>query len=105
MEDEIKIEQNYINYKNRKQMNVLNIKKIKLKKYKITNFIFYEIILILLTKINKSTGLEHYIEIQVNKRGNNQILSDKYIGTLPSGIYINGLSKSMNNKKIYVEMD
>ena len=102
MEGELKIEQNYGGGKNRKQINAPNIKKMKFK-YKLFNFILYEIFLILLSKINISFGLEHYIEIKVNKKGNNQILSDKYVGTLPSEIYINGNSISMNNKKVNVE--
>ena len=68
------------------------------------NIIFFEIFLILLLKISICTK-EYYIEIKVNKKGNIQILSDEYIGTLPSRVYINGNSISMNNKKINVESE
>ena len=74
-----------------------NIPKIPIEKqlnhihYKILNFILLKIFLILLlSKKSSCAEHEHYVEIKVNKYGYNQILSDAYIGTLPSRIYING---------------
>ena len=51
-------------------------------------FILLEIILIILSRINRAFGL--IIEIKVNKVGENQIISENYAGTLPK-IYINNI--------------
>ena len=64
-----------------------------LKHSKLINFILFEIILIILPKTNKLS--EFMIKIQVNKPGKNQILSDKYIGDLPS-ITINNNPSNIN---------
>ena len=68
-------------------------KKFNLKHSKLINFILFEIILIILPKTNKLS--EFMIKIQVNKPGKNQILSDKYIGDLPS-ITINNNPSNIN---------
>ena len=63
------------------------------------NLFLINIILFLLHK-KISSG---YIEIQVNKKGLNQILSDYYTGVYPSKIYINNIRKELEGKSINVE--
>ena len=45
---------------------------------------------------------EHFIYIKVNKVGYNQILSNEYIGTLPSKLFVNEKLAYLNNKKLYI---
>ena len=66
---------------------------------KIINVILFEIILIILPKINRL--FECWIQIKVNRDGENQILSNEYIGVKPS-IYINDNLKDLNDKTINV---
>ena len=78
---------NISNEKN-KMLNIIEPKKEKLKtnlNYKHVNIINYiSLIFILLLLPNKVLLLkEHYIEIKVNKKGYNQILSNEYTGVLP----------------------
>ena len=104
---------NVFGYKKINQIYLITKRNLKIKeliqktKYnqrysKIINFILFEITLITLPKTNRA--FEPWIEIKVNKRGNNQILSDKYIGNLPSEIYINNNIPSSNfiNKTIKI---
>ena len=73
-------------------------------RYNISNFILFVLFLILFFSQNRRClGQEHYIEIKVNKKGDNQILSDEYIGTPPSETYIDGNSFTMVNKIVKVQ--
>ena len=78
------------------------ISKIKLLFYKFSKNLILLHILILLLPNKVLLSDEHYINIKVNKKGYNQILSDEYIGILPSKILINEKPVYLNNKKIYV---
>ena len=70
---------------------------------KIINFILLENILIILFKNIANTSFNYSIEIRVNKLGENQIISNKYIGPLPSNILINNnISLSFNDRKINI---
>ena len=68
----------------------------------IIKFILFEIFFILLPK--RINSQQHYIEIKVNNIGYNKIISDRYRGTFPSQIKINGNSFSFprNDKKVNV---
>ena len=44
-----------------------------------------------------------YIEIQVNKEGLNQIISDEYTGNLPYRVYINDNLQNLNGRSIEVD--
>ena len=85
------------NYK--KQKLISKLKKINTIQHqsKIINFILFEIILFLFPKQIKSAS---YIEIKVNKVGDNQIFSDDFSGALPSKILINGNPLMLKKKKI-----
>ena len=64
---------------------------------KIINYILFEIILIIiLPKINNI--YDSWIEIKVNKIGDNQILSNEYNRNLPSLIYVNDRRQLINKK-------
>ena len=105
MEGKTKLSKNDNNNKNRKQVVISKIEKIKinLSFCKMYNFIFFEIFLILLLKIIRCSEKNYYVEIKVNYKGYNQILSDEYKGASPTKIYINGNSFLMENKIVYVE--
>ena len=105
MEGKTKFSNNDNNNKNRNQVNISKIKKIKFAQAhcRIYNIIFLEIFLILLSKIRRCSEDVYYVDIKVNNNGSNQILSDEYIGILPSETYINGISYPLENKKVYVE--
>ena len=64
------------------------------------NVILFEIFFILLPKL--ICYEQPYVEIKVNSRGYNQIISNDYIGTMPRQIYINNIPSDMNDKKVYV---
>ena len=82
-----------------KQKLISKLKKINTIQHhsKIINFILFEIILFLFPKQIKSAS---YIEIKVNKVGDNQIFSDDFSGALPSKILINGNPLMLKKKKI-----
>ena len=63
-----------------KKDEIFKIQKIKINQVhcNLFNIIFFEIFLILLLKISRCSGA-YYIEIKVNKEGDNQIISDDYI--------------------------
>jgi hypothetical protein len=63
------------------------------------NFIFFQIILILLPK----TIFSLYMQIKVNEEGYNQIFSNDYKDTLPSKVLINNMPILLLNKRVYVE--
>ena len=87
---------------NRKKSNISKIQKIRINQanFKIFNFLFLEVFLILL-KIKKCRAA-NYIEIEVNKVGVNQIISDEYIGNLPSQYKINNRNFPFENKQINI---
>ena len=63
------------------------------------NFIFFQIISILLPK----TIFSLYMQIKVNEEGYNQIFSNDYKDTLPSKVLINNMPTLLHNKRVYVE--
>ena len=72
---------------------------INLELYKIVHFVLFFLIFALLQK----QVLSYYIEIKVNQKGEQQIISNKYTGTLPSSSYVNGAAKNLNERKIQVD--
>ena len=64
------------------------------------NVILFEIFFILLPKL--ICYEQPYVEIKVNSRGYNQIISNDYIGTMPTQIYINNIPSDISDKKVYV---
>ena len=66
---------------------------------KILNYILIIFVLIVIPK----QIFSGYIEIEVNNIGRNQILSDDYRGNFPNYVYVNGESKSLSGRYIYVD--
>ena len=66
--------------------------------YKIVDYFLIYLILILLQK----QILSNYIEIKVNKEGEQQVLSNDFTGTNPS-IYIDDVLKTRNERRILVD--
>ena len=76
----------------------INIKQIY---SEIINFILlFEIISILLPKTIYS---KNFIQIKVNRKGYNQIISEDYHDILPSKVLVNNIPILMGNKKVYIE--
>ena len=71
---------------------------------KIINAFTIVFFLLLIPKI-VSLSNEHYIELIFNKEGENQVLSDEYIGALPSKIFSNGkkILYMNSNKKVFID--
>ena len=88
-------------YNKSSSINKLRMCKVKTKYSYITNFLLFNIIFFSFLKKNMiSCG---YIEIQVNKEGLNQIISDEYTGNLPYRVYINDNLQNLNGRSIEVD--
>ena len=86
----------------------VNNKKNNIKKgnSKIINFFMIIFFLLILPK-EVFVSEEHYIEIRVNKKGENKILSDEYKGILPLKVFIDGEKNLYMSKtrKVYIGSD
>ena len=88
-------------YNKNSSINKLRMCKVKTKYSYITNFLLFNIIFFSFLKKNMiSCG---YIEIQVNKEGLNQIISDEYTGNLTYKVYINENLQNLNGSSIEVD--
>ena len=88
-------------YNKNSSINKLRMCKVKTKYSYITNFLLFNIIFFSFLKKNMiSCG---YLEIQVNKEGPNQIISNDYEGNLPYRVYINDNLQNLNGRSIEVD--
>ena len=81
--------------------NKIKKDKFELEFYIFNSILFYLILLLLPKQIILSNN--NYIEIKVNQIGEQQVLSDSYTSTRPTESYVNGVQRSLNDKKILIE--